>query len=163
MRMAKDDRVTEKIEFGPLPGYVGYQLRQAQAAVFRDFAQIMRDIGLTPGEFSLLTLVSANPGINQTTLAQVYQLDKSTLSHSVTKLENRSLINRERSQADKRQYTLRLTETGRDVLSQVTKMVEMQEDVIASVLNDGERQWLLDVLVRISVLFKNTTDSPSLE
>ena len=43
--------------------------RQAQTAVFRDLSGSLRATGVTPGEFSLLAMLRANPDINSITLA----------------------------------------------------------------------------------------------
>ena len=94
--MNKISTLEKKVDFGHLPNYLGYQIRQAQTAIFRDFAGLMKDVGVTPGEFSLLTLLDANPGINQITLTRVYQLDKSTLSYAINGLKQRRLVKRVR-------------------------------------------------------------------
>ena len=151
--MAKMATRDASIDFGKLPGYLGYQVRQAQAAIFRDFAQTMKDVGLTPGEFSLLTMVEANPGINQITLARVYRLDKSTLSYSVNGLKRRGLLSVTRSRDDRRYYGLHLTPAGRETLREATLRVEKQERSMDAVLAPGEREALLDLLKRVSRAF----------
>src|SRR3972149_1318053 len=55
-----------EVDFGKLPGYIGYQVRQAQSAVFRDLSRSLRQTGVTPGEVSLLAMLSANPRLNPT-------------------------------------------------------------------------------------------------
>lgn len=141
------------INYGALTGYIGYQLRQAQSAVFRDFSSIVAEFGVTPGEFSLLTLVLANPGITQGYLAAAYRLDKSTLSLAVKDLVSRGLVTRSRSADDRRYFALLLTKDGRGVLEKVAERVERQERRMDAVLHPGERALLLDILVRISHAF----------
>jgi DNA-binding MarR family transcriptional regulator len=138
------------VNLGKLPGYLGYQVRQAQAAVFRDFAGNGSDLGVSPGEFSLLALVQENPGIHQKTLVQVYRLDKSTLSNSISDLKRRKLVRRVRDENDRRFYGLWLTGFGTAVLARVTERIEAQESRMDSVLAPGEREHLLDLLQRIS-------------
>jgi DNA-binding MarR family transcriptional regulator len=138
------------INLGRLPGYLGYQVRQAQAAVFRNFAETGSDLGVSPGEFSLLTLVRENPGIHQKSLVRVYKLDKSTLSNSITDLKKRKLIRRVRDEDDRRFYGLWLTEFGAAVLVRATERIETQERRMDSVLAQGERAQLLNLLARIS-------------
>lgn len=138
------------VSVGNLPLYLGYQIRQAQAAVFRNFAANSSDLGVTPGEFSLLTLVRENPGIHQKSLVQVYRLDKSTLSNSITDLSKRKLIRRIRDETDRRFYGLWLTEFGRAVLARATERIEAQERQMDSVLEPGDRAQLLKLLARIS-------------
>lgn len=143
------------IDYADLPTYLGYQLRQAQSAVFRDFSRIVAETGVTPGEFSLLSLLSHNPEISQVTLAAAYGLNKSTLSLAIKALADRGLVERSRNSADKRFFSIRLTELGRRKLEEVTKHVEDQERKMDSVLAPGERMQLLDMLTRITRVLKN--------
>lgn len=112
------------VKFGLLPTYLGYQIRQAQTAIFRDLAAAISGLKVTPGEYGLLSLVEANPGISQVDLAQVYGLDKSTLSLAVSRLTGRGLIRRRRSAEDGRYYTLQLLEPGKRLLQRVRNHVE---------------------------------------
>lgn len=156
-RKSKGDRdaprITEAVRFGPLPGYLGYQIRQAQAAIFRDLAATTAKLKLTPGEYGLLSLVDANPGISQIDLAQVYGLDKSTLSLAVTRLHKRGLVRRTRSADDGRYYGLWLTQSGSRLLADARAHVEAQEEAMDRVLRPGERARMLDMLKRISGVF----------
>jgi len=142
-----------EVDFGRLPGYIGYQLRQAQSAVFRDLSRTLRETGVTPGEFSLLTMLKANPGINSITLTRIYQLDKATLSLSIKGLAKRGLIASTRSAQDRRYYALELTGEGRALLQSVTRRIERQERTMDAALKPGERECLLDLLNRISRAF----------
>jgi DNA-binding MarR family transcriptional regulator len=142
-----------KVDFGRLPGYIGYQVRQAQSAVFRDLSRTLGKTGVTPGEFSLLTMLRANPGINSITLTRIYQLDKATLSLSIKRLAKRGLISSTRHANDRRYYALELTSEGRVLLQGVTRRIEKQERTMDAVLKPGERGRLLDLLQRISRAF----------
>lgn len=142
------------VDFGKLPGYIGYQVRQAQSAVFRDLSRSLRATGVTPGEFSLLTMLRANPDINSITLTRIYQLDKATLSLSIKGLVKRGLISSTRSASDRRYYSLRLTPAGSAVLRRVTRHIESQERAMDAVLAPGERALLIDLLGRISRAFE---------
>jgi DNA-binding MarR family transcriptional regulator len=141
------------VRFGKLPGYIGYQVRQAQTAVFRDISRTIKSIGATPGEFSLLALLAVNPGINSMTLARIYQLDKATLSLAVKSLVARGFISSTRNTNDRRYYSLSLTPAGRAKLRRLTRLVEKQERVMDGVLKKGERALLLDMLERIARAF----------
>lgn len=135
--------------FGPLRGYLGYQIRQAQAAVFRNLAAATADIDVTPGEYGLLTMIDANPGITQIELAAAHKLDKSTLSLAVTRLAKRGLIRRARSLDDERANRLFLPKAGSRLLEKVHECVEAQERTINSALRPGEQDLMLDALQRI--------------
>ena len=64
---------------GMLPELVGYQLRMAQIALFRDFAQGPGGEDVTPGLFGVLVIIDANPDLKQSELARATQLDLSTV------------------------------------------------------------------------------------
>ena len=150
---SKAGRELADVNFGRLPSYIGYQLRQAQSAMFRDISRTLRETGVTPGEFSLLTMLRANPGINSITLTRIYQLDKATLSLSIKGLAKRGLISSTRHANDRRYYALELTGDGRVLLRGVTRRIERQERTMDAVLKPGERERLLDLLERISRAF----------
>lgn len=143
----------EPVNFARLQDYIGYRARQAQSAIFRDFAAITETVGLSPGEFSLLTLIGANPGINQITLVSLHNLDKSTLSLAIRDLKRRGLIESRRQTEDGRYFALHLTKLGSQRLRQATALVEGQEQRMDRMLKPGEREVLLDLLKRISKAF----------
>ncbi len=134
---------------GPLPDYVGYALRRAQTASFRHLERSAGDLALTPGQFSQLAAIEANPGINQRKLAALFGLDKSTLSPAMEALAARGLVQRVRDPEDGRAWALSLTAQGRQLLARMRARIEAQERVIASALAPAERRRLLAALRRI--------------
>src|SRR5262245_36294666 len=88
-----------QLSFDELPGYVGYQIRRAQAEIFADLEVPLKEFDLTPGSFGVLTLIRSNPGITQVALAAALGIDKSTMSPVIFRLEKRGLIRR-KVQAD---------------------------------------------------------------
>ena len=143
-----------RLNFGRLTGYIGYNVRLAQSAIFRDLSRSLRGLGVTPGEFSLLTVLEANPRVNSVTLSRVYGLDKTTLSLSLKRLTQRGLIQTTRSDDDRRYYALHLTAEGRRLLRKVTGQIEKQERAMDAVLRPGERERLLQLLGRIAGAFR---------
>ena len=145
----RDERAAGRIDYGRLPGYLGFNLRRAQAAMFVDFARLTGDLDLTPGQFSLLALLAANPGISQIGLSRAFGLDKSTVSPTIDRLEKRGIVARTRTPSDRRFYALRLTAEGRALLERATRLVEEQERAMAAALKPGERDAMIDMLRRV--------------
>ena len=50
---------------------IGYRLRRAQLSVFQRFLAVFDAFSLRPAEYSVLVLVSDNPGRKQTQIAEV--------------------------------------------------------------------------------------------
>ena len=131
---------------GALPGLLGYQLRLAQQAVFRDFAASVH--GLSPGRVGLLITIDANPGITQSRLAESASRDRSTMVGVLDQLEARGLIERRRG-SDRRTNGLWLTRAGRALLGRALRAIARHERRIAARLSAAERRQLLALLGKI--------------
>ena len=134
------------VDLNGLTELLGYQIRQAQTASFRDLQEPFRTMGITPGEFSLLTIVRDNPEVRQTDLVDVYGLDKSTLSIAVKRLVDRGLVEPKKLPSDRRFHGLSMTAEGISVLVTVTKIIADQEKRMDQVLSAEEKKILMTAL-----------------
>jgi DNA-binding MarR family transcriptional regulator len=131
---------------GLLPSLLGYRLRLAQQAVFRDFASSVGE--LSPGRVGILLLLEANPGVAQGRLAQAVSLDRSTMVGIVDMLEERGLIARRRGE-DRRTNGLWLTEEGRALVARLKRRIQAHERRVAGRLTAQERAQLLALLEKL--------------
>jgi DNA-binding MarR family transcriptional regulator len=131
---------------GDLPGLLGYRLRLAQQAVFRDFAASVGEI--SPGRVGILFLVEANPGVTQSRLARAVHLDRSTMVGVIHTLEGRGLLERRRGE-DRRTNGLWLTRSGRGLLERLKGRIELHERRVASRLSSAERAKLIALLEKL--------------
>lgn len=129
-----------------LPDLLGYRLRLAQQAVFRDFASSVAE--LSPGRVGILLLLEANPGVTQGRLAQAVSLDRSTMVGVVDMLESRGLIERRRG-ADRRTNGLWLTAQGRSVVARLKRRIQAHERRVAARLTPPEREQLMALLGKL--------------
>lgn len=137
------------LDHGLLPRLVGYQLRLAQLAVFREFDRATADLGLTPGRFGMLVLIEANPGVTQSALARAVGLDRSTLVALLDQLEDRRLVARRQGE-DRRTNGLWLTTAGQRFLGKMKRRVVAHEARVAARLTRAERELLLGALRRLA-------------
>lgn len=149
-----DRKTGEDIDFANLSGLLGYQIRQAQTASFRDLAARFRDLNVTPGEFSLMTLVRSNPQIRQIDLTRIYKLDKSTMSVAVNRLVRRGLVAQRKLPEDRRFHGLSLTPAGEDLLNTVTAIVDDQERRMADAVGEEDWKTAMEALRRIVAALK---------
>lgn len=145
--VATADCLIAKLKPGPLAGLLGYRLRLAQQAVFRDFAASVPE--LSPGRAGILMLVEANPGVAQGRLAEAVGLDRSTMVGVIDVLEARGLVERRRGE-DRRTNGLWLTRAGRALLARARKRIELHEKRVASRLSAAERTQLLALLEKLA-------------
>ncbi len=137
------------IDFGILPGLIGYQLRLAQIAIFRDFVAALADFEVTPTVFGSLVLIEANPGLKQTELARGMNLDRSTVVSVIDKLQARGLAVRRKASDDRRSNALALTKRGAALLAQLKPLVRAHERRLVENLDAEERAGLVRCLQRI--------------
>jgi DNA-binding MarR family transcriptional regulator len=132
---------------GLLPGLLGYRLRLAQQAVFRDFAASVSD--LPPGRVGILLIIDANPGVTQSRLARAVGLDRSTLVGVLHGLEARGLVERRRGE-DRRTNGLHLARAGRTLIEGLKRRIRAHERRVAAALTPDERMQLLALLEKLA-------------
>lgn len=136
-------------ERGVLEELAGYHLRRAQIAVFQDFGAAMGGLGVTPGQFGVLALIQANPGMSQSALGLAMGVDRSTVVSVIDRLEGRGLVERAPSATDGRSYALRLSAAGVRRFARALKRVRAHERRITRRLSAGERDQLVKLLRRV--------------
>lgn len=135
------------LKAGILPGLLGYRLRLAQQALFRDFAASVAE--LSPGRVGILLLIEANPGVTQSRLAQAVSLDRSTMVGVLHLLEGRGLLERRRGE-DRRTNGLWLTPEGRRVVGKLKRRIVLHERRVAARLSAAEREQLIALLEKLT-------------
>jgi DNA-binding MarR family transcriptional regulator len=145
----QEGEVDPALEHGVLTGLVGFHLRQAQIAVFRDFAATMGSLGISPGLFAVLVLIEGNAGLKQSELAKAVHLDRSSVVSVVDNLERRGLVERHAVANDRRSNALRLTASGVALLKKLKRRVADHERRLARDLDASERAQLVALLPRI--------------
>jgi DNA-binding MarR family transcriptional regulator len=135
--------------FGMLPDLVGYQLRLAQIAMFRDFAHGLGEEDMTPGLFGVLVIIEANPDLKQSELAHATHLDRSTVVTVIDNLEKRGLVERRVALHDRRSNAIRLTAAGTALLRKLKRQVSLHEKRLAENFSADERASFIALLQKV--------------
>lgn len=133
-----------------LRDYIGYNLRRAHATVFADFEAAVGEIGVTSGQFGLLTLIDAHPGITQLELSRAVGLEKSAVNPAIERLERRGFVRRSRSATDRRTLCLELTREGESALTELDAIVARHDAKVGAGLTEEERRTLLRLLRKLA-------------
>jgi DNA-binding MarR family transcriptional regulator len=129
---------------------VAFMLSSLGYAVSRRFHEVLRPLGLEPGEFALLRAVAASGGEAQNALAERLHISPSWMVAVVDDLEERGLLERRPHARDRRVRNLSLTAAGRKLLRQAERQAEHFDGQIADQLGDAELQQLLELLDRVA-------------
>ena len=117
------------------------------------FSAEMSKEGLTPRQYAVLLTVAHNEGVSQTGLVERTGIDRSTLADVVRRMLRKGLLQRRRTKEDARAYAVRLTEEGWRVLKSAEPAAQRIDDRLLSVLNQKQRDQLLDGLAAMVAAF----------
>lgn len=146
----KPARPAAEPDLAPLRRLLGYHLRRAQVAVFQHFAATMGAANVTPGQYGVLAMIDATPGLSQTQLGTALGIDRSTVVGVIDRLEARGLVLRESAPHDRRSHALRLSPAGVTFFRRLEERLRVHEREIARDLSTSERALLIELLQRIA-------------
>lgn len=125
------------------PGFLLRRTHQISAAVFESACA---SVDLTAAQYGALTVVAAEPGLDQTRLARALAFDKVTVMRVLRGLEERGLLTRERSAQSRRQMTVSLTAAGHALLKAAQEPAERAYQRLLSPLSPEQRGQLIGLL-----------------
>jgi DNA-binding MarR family transcriptional regulator len=145
-RTELDRAAAKPIDMGGLDEIIGFALRLAQLAVFEDYGKLTEDLGITTAQFSVMRLAHANPGANQTTIANALGAVTPRMVSIIDDLERRGLVARLPSTVDRRSHAIFLTQDGRRLHKLLTKRVDKENQRMIDRLRGADKTLLLSML-----------------
>jgi DNA-binding MarR family transcriptional regulator len=127
-------------------GYLGYLLRQAQAATRLTLERALVDLGVTPPQFAVLTMLKAYPGLSGADLARVALLTPQTVGVIIRNLERDGAIRKTPHPVHGRVLQWTLTRRGGTLLGKCRRHVKALERRLMAELSVNAqvtiRRWL---------------------
>ena len=137
------------IDTSYLETLMGYNARRAALAIIGVFLRRMAVYELRPVDFSVLSLVTHNPGITSRQLCTALGILPPNLVGMVSNLEKRGLISREPHPSDGRAMGLHLTPNGKHLMEQAEATAKELEIAATDKLTTYERKTLIRLLQKI--------------
>jgi DNA-binding MarR family transcriptional regulator len=134
----------------PTGGAVAFLLAQLGAHAAAAFAERLQPLGLTPPQAGVLRRLAQAPGESQRALADALGMHAPRLVALIDDLESRGLVQRSRDPADRRNYALSLTASGRETMKRIATIARQHERAITAAIDDDERTELAAVLRRLA-------------
>jgi DNA-binding MarR family transcriptional regulator len=132
-----------------LPTLIGFNIRRAQIALWRDFNRQFADGDVRPGVFSAMLLANANPGIAQIDIANQLGIDKASVVTLIDRLEHSGWVERRRSTEDRRRQGIFLTPEGAKACRSLKKEMIEHERKFVSRYTEQELRVLISLLRRL--------------
>ena len=129
-----------------LNGHLGYFIRRVQVWIFQDFIRTLAQIDISPAQFSVLVVISANCGLSQAELAATLGIERARLARLLHRLQGRGLIRRLESSDDGRRHALQLTSQGRTLLTRAKTLAARHEKRLVGKLGAERHSMLLAAL-----------------
>jgi DNA-binding MarR family transcriptional regulator len=143
---APGDVMNDEIALDALAGHAGYAVRRFQIWIFQDFIRTLSAVDIRPTQYSVMTVIGANPGLSQMAVAKRLGIERARLVHLLDSLEHRDLVSRARSATDRRSHALHLTARGRTALAQFRRLAAEHERHVADKIGKENRERLLQIL-----------------
>lgn len=139
-------------ELGVLDELVGYHLRRATAVIGNDFARVTAGTGMRQVLFGILSVIAANPGINQGSVGRALGIKRANMVSLVNELVEADLVVRETATEDRRAFALTLTSTGARKMTATLTLIRAHEDRLLADLSAADRATLIGLLARIEAM-----------
>jgi DNA-binding MarR family transcriptional regulator len=134
-------------------GYLGYLLRQAQAAVRLSMERCLADLGVTPPQFAVLTMLKAYPGLSGADVARLTFLTPQTVGVIIGNLERDGAIRKAPHPMHGRILQCTLTARGMTLLKTCRERVLTLEQRLAAGLDANAettiRRWLARIAAEL--------------
>jgi DNA-binding MarR family transcriptional regulator len=104
-----------------LAASIGFVLRLANGVAMSQLAQRFEPLGMRQSLYSVLLIIAENPGLKQQEVGQTLSIQQPNLVSLVNELVNEGLVQRTVNAEDRRSYSLVLTASGKQRLTQANR------------------------------------------
>jgi DNA-binding MarR family transcriptional regulator len=141
----------KQIVQGVLDNVVGYHIARARVTTHGLFVKhVGQPLDLRPVEYSLLMLLAGNEQVTPKQLAQALALSAPNLTLLLDRMQERGVIQRVRSETDRRSQIVMLTDTGRQLTDRALTMTPDMEQGLSGCLSQAEHAMLIELLDKVA-------------
>lgn len=143
------DETEASVGLGPLEELTGYHLRRASSVFGNDFSRAVAGTSMRQVLFGILSIVAANPGINQGAAGRALGIQRANMVSLITELVEQGVLDRRTAEDDRRAFALTVTPAGEKLMDECLQRIRTHEAQLLSDLRPAERTMLINLLKRI--------------
>lgn len=113
------------------------------------FDQSVGEIGVTGSRWTVLAVVSGQPGSTQRQIAELLDMTEASAGRLIDRLCDEELVERRPKEDDRRAYCVFVTEKARPILESLGRLGKEREDATFAGLTADELAQLNDLLDRV--------------
>jgi DNA-binding MarR family transcriptional regulator len=133
----------------PLAARPGFLIRRMHQIHLALFAEECAAFDITPVQYSIMTVVAVQPGLDQATLAHEVGVDRATLANVVARLEKKLMLKRIAGASDKRLKLVYLVPRGTKMLEKMQASARRAHERTVEALPPAERTIFMMLLSRL--------------
>jgi len=113
---------------------------------------LAQSVGLTAPQFRVLQIVAEKDSCTATAISQQMRISQATVTSLVDKLVKQGMVTRERSQTDRRQTHIIVTDKGRQAIEAAPDPLQQRFVRKFTALEDWEQAALIAALERVAAM-----------
>ncbi|MCL4766188.1 MAG: MarR family transcriptional regulator [Hyphomicrobiaceae bacterium] len=129
--------------------YIGYLIADVARLLRTVFDRRVRRLGLTRAQWLALTRLNRRPGLSQSEVADMLEIEKATACRLIDRLESKRWIERRPDKKDRRIKRIHLTARAIRVHASIWPVAEKTVDDALSDLSPDERRQFTDLMARV--------------
>ena len=108
----------------------------------------LREYNLGPGQFQILQLLFKKEYVRQIDLAEMLEIDKTSMTRTISKLEASGYVRREKDNEDYRAYTVSLTPKANKIKSEIIPILKNWTHIVLEGFTDDEQEQFISCLIK---------------
>ena len=141
--------------------FLPYHLSITSEMVSRALSKVYADFGVTIPEWRVMVHLNHHGSLTPSRLGVATSMDKARVSRALILMDKKALISRQVDQWDKRVAHICLTDTGKDLFTQIEPEVMAWNACLARDMPDQQHDDLLQALKTVETWCKAQGDSTS--
>ncbi|MEW6624947.1 MAG: MarR family winged helix-turn-helix transcriptional regulator [Bacillota bacterium] len=149
-----DKDIEKKIQSFSIDNSLGFIINRV-AIIMRKrltYLSIKAGVDITPEEFAILGRLWEEDGLLQTALTDKTLKDKTTVTRLLERLIQKSLIEKQMDETDRRNFRIYLTQKGKDMM---LNMMPIVTSLIETACNNISQQELTTTIKSLRTIFQN--------
>jgi len=135
-------------------GPIGRLMKIGYLALRREMEELLRPVGLTHAQWSVLAVIRHFPGITPSQLEPILMIERPSVTSLLNGMANKGYIMRKDNPEDGRSKLLYLTEKGRKLAEETEHFASLVEERVKAALTEEEFATLRKLLIKLAGVFE---------
>jgi MarR family transcriptional regulator for hemolysin len=142
--------------------HIGFLISDVARLMRTAFDRRVRRLGLTRSQWLVINRLHRHPGVTQSELAEMLEVEKATAGRMVDRMENKGWVARRPDASDRRVNRLHLTEEADLIQLQLAEIADRTVDDALALLSAYEREqfseWMRQVKRQLQAMLEPGAD-----